>query len=174
MFNGLKKCLPNFKSITNSSLLHGFKSYLSRPALWRVNRDSVSRAVAIGLFSAAIPLMPFQMIIAVFFAVLITANLPIAVAVSWVCNPLTIVPITYFTYSIGNKIVGEPESAAKAFLHKLFNYPYNYASSMLQFGKAFFVGLPIVAIGAAILGYVVVIACWRGSEFLHQHCRRKK
>ncbi len=68
------------------------KKYFHHRSLWRINCDSVSRGVAIGLFAAAIPLMPFQMVIAAFLAIIIRANLPISVAVSWISNPFTLVP----------------------------------------------------------------------------------
>jgi hypothetical protein len=35
-----------------------------------------------------------------------------------------------------------------------------FPSWVVQFGKEYFVGLPIVAIGSAIVGYLLVIVFW--------------
>lgn len=171
MYKWIKKFLPDRKTVKDSIPSSKLRSYFRNPALWRINSDSVSRAVAVGLFAAAIPLMPFQMLIAAFFAVLLRANLLVALTISWISNPLTLVPITYFTYAVGSWVLGNSE---ENFVINAWDYnvTHNYWASLtkwfLQFGKAFFIGLPIVAIGSAILGYLVVILFWRIFSFFQR------
>lgn len=177
----LKKLLPNRETVEHSSQLGKLNRYLHQPALWRFDCHSISLGVAAGLFAAALPLMPLQMLIAAVLAILIRANLPIALAVSWVSNPITLIPITYFTYALGNWILGVKQSKLEIIIHKYGwhlrdtqDYWSSFTAWLAKYGKAFFVGLPIVAIGAALTGYLLVIALWHGSLFLHRHWKKKR
>ena len=65
-----------------------------------MNRRSVSVACAIGLFCAFIPI-PFQMILAAGLAIIVRCNLPIAVALVWITNPITMPPLFFLAYKMG-------------------------------------------------------------------------
>src|SRR5579872_606593 len=84
-----------------------FKEALQRGDLLRLTRRSVSKAVAIGLFAAFIPI-PFQMLLAGGLALLFNANLIISLAGVWITNPITAPPIFYFCYKIGLWILMRP------------------------------------------------------------------
>jgi len=96
-------------------------------------------------------------------------------ALSWVSNPFTLLPLTYFTYKVGNFILGEPQSKLQALFREFIwnfktdHYWDSFSMWILQFGKAFFVGLPIVAFGMAILGYSIVTLFWAAKSFLRYH-----
>lgn len=162
----LKKHFAEQKNISSSSQ----NKFLRNPNLWRINRHSVAAGIAVGLFVAMIPILPFQSLLALLLAIILRANLPIAFLASWVSNPLTLLPLAYFTYYLGASILNEKN------LHRisLKEINWNFAnfheiwSSLsawfLQFGKAFFVGLPIVALTAALIGYLIVIIIWRKNK----------
>ena len=76
------------------------RNLLLEPELWHFHRRSVSGAVFIGLFCAVLPL-PAQMLIAALLAVLARCNLPLAIGLVWLSNPLTFGPIFFFTYKLG-------------------------------------------------------------------------
>lgn len=145
---------------------HSIKNYLNRfPYLWQFDRNTVARGVGVGLFTAIILFIPFQTIIAILFSILFRANLPTAFLLSWLSNPLTILPIAYFTSKVGNWILGE--STLPMTIH---DYHWSFSncremavlcSELLQhFGRAYLVGLPVVAITFAVLGYLVVFIFW--------------
>ncbi len=81
-------------SLKNTSLHQIFGKHIFQVDLWKANRQSLSRGLALGLFIAFTPTIPFQMLLtaaaAVYFKHL---NLPIALAACWVTNPLTAIPI---------------------------------------------------------------------------------
>ncbi|RDI39050.1 DUF2062 domain-containing protein [Aquicella lusitana] len=171
--NWLKKYIPDHKSLENASVLPILKRRLRHPALWHLNRVSVARGVAIGLFAAMIPVLPFQTLLAIILAILLQANLPIAVVFSWVNNPFTILPLVYLTYYLGNKVLDA--NGAAITVHEvawdftsLSGFWSSFSAWFFQFGKAFFVGLPIAAFGAALAGYVIVTLLWQGGVYLKQ------
>lgn len=64
----------------------------------------MSRGIAIGIFCAFLP-MPFEMVPAIFMAVMIGANVPFAVAGVWISNPITWIPLYTPCYLLGAKIM---------------------------------------------------------------------
>ena len=66
--------------------------WLQHPALWHLNRRSVSGAFAIGLFAGLIP-GPLQMLVALLLAVPLRKNIPVALVTTFYTNPFTIVPL---------------------------------------------------------------------------------
>jgi len=94
------------KKISEHKKLHDFiekykipKEYLS------TNRKMVSKAILIGLFIAFIP-MPMQMLAVLAFIPFVKFNVPIALAMCWVSNPLTMPLIYYVEYLTGSFILG--------------------------------------------------------------------
>ena len=107
----LKRYIPDPAELRQNKYLKVFARFLEDPNLFHMNRRSVSNAFLVGLFWAMIP-MPFQMVPATITALLIRGiNWPIAVALVWVSNPITMPPMFYFNYLVGTWILGEPENS---------------------------------------------------------------
>ncbi len=96
----LKRLSPDPESLRNHKHLSWLSKHLHDASLWNFNRRSISKAFAVGLFFAFIP-VPFQMILAAPSAVIFSANLPLSVALVWITNPITISPIYYACYKLG-------------------------------------------------------------------------
>lgn len=105
--NFFKKYQPRREQLTGSSLLGLLGQGLHQPALWHVSRRPISRAMAIGIAIALLPL-PGQMLLAGLLAMYFRATLPIAVGLVWLTNPLTALPIYYFNYLIGSLVLHSP------------------------------------------------------------------
>ena len=75
----LKRYSPNSDEVKNNKRLGWLSKHLHDPSLWNFNRKSISKAFAVGLFFAFIP-VPFQMLLAAPGAVIFSANLPLAIA----------------------------------------------------------------------------------------------
>lgn len=95
-----------FRTLRHRRLRHRqWWKNLTRPLfhrnLWKPCRDSVATGVAIGLFFSMV-LMPFQMVAAALIAVRFRANVPFAMALCWISNPLTNVPIWLAQFQLGN------------------------------------------------------------------------
>ncbi len=130
---------------------------ITQPNLWALNRKSAPGAFAVGLFVAWIP-MPFQMVVAAGFAILFNVNLPVAVALVWITNPLTMPIMFYGAYLLGAKIIGHRAQA--------FQFEATWAwieASLSTIGPPFLVGCLVLGIVSALIGYIVIKSMWRYS-----------
>ena len=174
----LKKILPDPNRFTHESGLKSVRGYLLNSLLWQINRKSIAKGVAIGLLIAFVPL-PFQMLFAALLAICFSANLPIAVVLTWITNPLTFLPINSFIYKVGQWILHDT-----SYYHTLpvFDFSGKSWSDIIQqffqwmhvAGKPFLVGLLVVAISASILGYTLVQLVWRLAIYWYLHLRKKR
>lgn len=70
-----------------------------------INRRMVTQGVGIGLFWAFIP-MPMQMVAVIAMTPFVKFNVPIAISMVWLSNPLTMPPMYYMEYLTGNFLLG--------------------------------------------------------------------
>ncbi len=101
----LKKYLPDPAHLREHKHLKVFGARLADPNLWHLNRRSIAGGAFIGLFCALLP-MPLQMLPAAMLAILFRANMPLSIALVWLTNPLTMVPVAYVTYHLGAFLIG--------------------------------------------------------------------
>ncbi len=99
-FESIKHLLPSHDEIVRNKCLRFLESHLRDKNLLHFNRRSVSRATAIGLFCALLP-MPFEMLPAAAGAIMFSANLPLSLAWVWISNPLTWIPLYTPAYLLG-------------------------------------------------------------------------
>ena len=102
--NLLKRFIPTPAAIKSNPALQFLGDLLHDPNLFHLNRQSVSVAFFWGLFIALLPI-PGQMPVAAGAALLFRCNLPIAAALVWITNPLTMPFFFYLTYKVGSVIL---------------------------------------------------------------------
>ena len=101
----LERFLPTRDAITQSRLLRWLGPRIHDPLLWHVNRRSVARGVAMGVFfGLMIPIA--QIPAAAIASLLLRGNLWIAAVSTLVSNPLTYGPLYYFAYRLGAGVIG--------------------------------------------------------------------
>lgn len=105
--NKLKAWLPTPEKLRENRLVGMFAPFLADPRLWQMNRNSLNRAVFIGVLAAFFPL-PGQMPLAIIGSLLVRANIPMAIALTWITNPLTAIPVFWVAYCLGAFLLGEP------------------------------------------------------------------
>ncbi|MBA3053655.1 MAG: DUF2062 domain-containing protein [Sphingomonadales bacterium] len=92
--------IPSRARLEQSRYLSPFAHLIFRSELWRMNCRSVPRGVALGLFvGVMIPLAHF--VVAIFVAVLVRANIPAALAVTFIGFPVFCVAIVALACEIG-------------------------------------------------------------------------
>ncbi len=102
----LQKWMPDPERVRRIPSLRRFGHWLHEPGIWHLNRRSVARAFAIGLFVSMLPI-PGQMVVAGLLAIRLTANLPFSIALVWLTNPFTMPFVFYGTYWLGSQFTGD-------------------------------------------------------------------
>lgn len=164
----IKRWMPDTNSIKSNKHLQIFGDLLHNPNLWHLNRHSVAKAFAVGLFFAFIP-VPFQMVLAAGIAIFVHANIPISIALVWITNPFTMPAIFYFCYLVGTWILGTKEQA--------FDFQASWQwviDSLTTIGPAFLTGCGVLAVVFSILGYVSVQGTWRYTVSKQWNSRKKQ
>lgn len=148
--------MPDHDKIRNHPQLNKlFGTLLHDPNLLHLNRRSISGAFFIGVFWAFIP-MPFQMVPAAALAIFFRTNLPLAIGLVWITNPLTMPPIFYFCYKVGTWVLSTPIQAVD------FAMDWHWFSTELSHIWApFLLGCLIVATVASIIGGFTIRLLWR-------------
>ncbi len=153
----LLRFMPNREKIKAIKALEFLGDKLHRPNLWHLNRRSVSLAFAIGLWAMYTPPLPWQMAIAGVLAIYFNANLPIAVALVWITNPVTWLPLYYAAYEVGSLVLGRGSFQFEQFSH-LFSI-----EKVWELGAPLLLGCFILMNVGAALGYFGVQYFWRRS-----------
>lgn len=162
----LQRYMPNREKIGGIKSLEFLGDKLHRPNLWHLNRRSVSLAFAVGLWAMYTPPLPWQMVIAAALAIYFNANLPIAVALVWITNPVTWIPMYYFAYKVGALAIGQ-----ESFQFDQFSQLFSI-DKVLELGSPLLLGCFILMNIGAILGYFGVQYFWRRA-ILHKLLLRK-
>ena len=160
----MKKLLSHIiqKDIKKNKYLKSIIAYFDNYSLWYFNRKSISKAFAIGLFCAFLPI-PFQMIPAAFLAILFSANLPLSVSLVWISNPITVAPIFYGCYKLGAFILNFA-------VEEKFTISFAHLWQTMQLTwQPFLLGCFIIATFSSLLGYYGIQAIYNLKIY-----RRKK
>lgn len=96
------------RATKRSAFLNQYFPKFKDTVYWVGNRTSFARAGFIGSFFMMLP-VPFQMVMGSVAAYYFRANIPLATALAWVTNPLTMWPIWYGGYVFGTWILGTPD-----------------------------------------------------------------
>lgn len=143
-----------------------FRLLLEHPAYWSLNRRSVTRAFALGLFISFIPI-PVHLILGTALALLLRLNVPAAVAGTFLANPLTMVPMYVSAYWFGCRLldVNVEPIAFEMSWHWL-------TTTLVPIWKPFLLGCFVLGLMAAVAGYIVLGGIWHLSLVLKYHKRK--
>lgn len=162
-----RKYLPARERLHNDRLLSVFGRMLHNPNLWHLNRHSVSRGIGAGLWWAFIP-VPGQTVLATLTALKLRGNVPLAIALTWVSNPLTMVPCAIAAYQLGILATRQPrmpehefQNLLSSFAHLDFAGAWHFVTNNIGRLWPFFVGSVILSTLAALVGYLLVQWMWR-------------
>ncbi len=153
--------MPTREKLEKNRWLRPFANIILRPDLWRFNRRSVPRAVALGLFTGI--LIPFaHTIVAALTAVFVRANVPIAIVTTWTSNPATWVVIFPSAFWVSNRLGYHADMKAYSALMERHASIGEWVSWLLSdAAPALMVGLFVIATITASIGYLVTSLGWR-------------
>lgn len=178
----LKDLLPTPEKILESRTLKLFAPHLVDPRLWQFNRHSLNKAVYIGVLSAFFPL-PGQMLLALIGSLLFRANVPMALGLTWLTNPLTTLPVFYASYYVGAKILDEPMISLRLIGRMIADFSLwilsNGANPFVTYRgtvslAAFCIGVIVLAIITSLICGLAFKAVWRYKTVISWQKRQQE
>ncbi len=157
----VKRQFLKSRKIKEHRILGYFGEVFDRRKLWHVTRHSVAKAVAVGIFSAYMP-VPFEIVIAAVLAFMLRANLPISVILIWISNPFTWAILWGPPYLLGAAILGDMHDIAPVMTRVWIEQHYS----------ALLLGCFIVGLATATGAYFTVLLLWR-LDVVRQWERRR-
>jgi len=100
--------------------------------------------------------VPFQMVLAAGAALVARCNLPVAVAMVWVSNPVTVAPMFYAAHGFGAWILDQPPGD--------FRIEVSLRWLLEGFGQVWeplLLGCFVLGLASALLGQVLIRLAWR-------------
>ncbi|WP_227677667.1 DUF2062 domain-containing protein [Psychrobacter frigidicola] len=178
----LKNLLPTPEKILESRSLKLLAPLLADPRLWQFNRHSLNKAVYIGVLSAFFPL-PGQMLLALIGALIFRANVPMALGLTWITNPVTTLPVFYAAYYVGAKILDVPMISLRLIGRMISDFSLwilaEGANPFITYRgtvslSAFCLGLIILAIITSIISGLAFKVIWRYKTIISWQKRQQE
>jgi uncharacterized protein (DUF2062 family) len=160
--NWARTHFPTREKLEGNRWIAPFAHLVLRADLWRFNRRSVPRGVALGLFTGIF--IPFaHSFVAALTAVFVRANVPVAIVSTWTSNPFTWALIFPAAFWISTQLGFHADIATfRAMIEheaSLGQWAHWLASSA---APALLAGLFVLASVVASLGYLAAVVVWRG------------
>jgi uncharacterized protein (DUF2062 family) len=127
-------------------------------------------AFALGLFVAYLP-FPGHMLAAALLALALRVNIAVAVLSTWTINPLTMGPMYYLAFTVGQYLLGQeprPFEFELSFGWLIDRFVYIWEPLIL--------GCVLLGAILSLLGFVALDLLWRASisDYLAQRRKRRK
>jgi len=156
--------MPTRESLENVRWLRPIAHVVLRPDLWRFHRRSVPRGVAVGLVIGIFLMIPgLQIIGAILVSLPFRANVPLAVVMTFLSNPLTTPFILLSSIGVGNALLGLHADIST--LQQLYTHHAGLSAYLGWFlsdaAPALFAGLAIISTVAALVGYFIASLLWQ-------------
>lgn len=155
---------PTRESLEHNRFLAPVAHRVLEPSLWRFTRRSVPRGVALGLLVGIFLLIPgVQIAGAALLALPFRANIPVAAAMTFLSNPATTPLILWASVYIGNWLLGRTADASgfMALVDHHASIGQWCAWLLSDAAPAMLLGLALISVAAAAVGYVIAIWFWR-------------
>jgi len=173
MLNRLRRLMPTRESLAANRWLRWLGPSLLHQRLWHSSRRGIALGVAIGVFFAFItPVAQIPMSAAA--SVLLRANVPSALAATFVNSPLTFGPVYFGAWRLGSWLLGEEADAARPpplpgddvaddptnDTAAKRNFWQRSIDRMADVGKPLMLGAAVFAVGFGALAYALVNGIW--------------
>lgn len=158
----LRGHVPTRESLEHNRFIAPFAHLVLRSELWRMNRRSVPRGVALGLFVGV--MIPFaHFVVATFVAVFVRANIPAALAATFIGFPVIYVGIVALAYRIGEWMLHIDAMTGIQPISETMQHTQtdHLLQQITGAGLDTALGLFVIATVLACLGYVLTSVFWR-------------
>jgi uncharacterized protein (DUF2062 family) len=169
-----RQSVPSREALAQNRFLKPVAHRVLAPELWRFTRRSVPRGVALGLFVGILFLLPGAQIAgSALLALPLRANVPIAVAMTFLTNPVTTPFVIAISYYVGRVLFGRSGDMSEVMA--LFEHHATISQWLAwllsETAPMLFFGLLVVALATSGAGYLLSIWLWR--ERMSRKWRRR-
>ena len=160
-------------------LLHGpmgdkIRPWVDQHDILSFSRNPLAKGLAFGLLCGLLPLGPIQMATTVLMCVKWRGNALVGAISTLYSNALTIVPLYMLAYQIGRWFIpGDapmPDMQALTQSQGWFSGMWDWLMGM---GWPLLLGIPLLGVGLAVIGYVLVQVVWLWPVYLRARRRQK-
>ena len=154
--------VPTREQLEKSRWIKPFAKHVLRSDLWRFNRRSVPRGIALGLFvGIMIPLAHF--VTAALLAVFVRANIPMALAATFIGFPAFLPIIIYLGDKVGSWLLRVDAMTVVAPVTQTMQATEtdHLLSILTQKGPSVAFGMFVIATILATVGYLLSSLLWR-------------
>ena len=166
----LKRYLPSRDQIRETRSLRFLGAVILESNLWHFNRHSLSYAVLIGCICCFLPI-PFQMVPCALLCILLRCNIPVAILIVWISNPITYGPMMYFAYTVGLRLLG----MATPTIPELLTFDW-FLEQLADVWLPLLVGCLICGLITGAIGFLSVRLYyrWRINRYIQQRRQRQR
>lgn len=155
-----RRVIPTREALVESRLV---RPLAARPELWRYNRRSVPRGIAVGLFVGIFAMIPgVQIVGAALMCVPFRGNVPLAAGATLLSNPATTPFILLAALWLGSFLGLDADLATFQALIDRGAGVGEWATWLLSSAApALVLGLLAIAVVSAVTGYLAAVLLWR-------------
>ena len=137
---------------------------------------SLALGAALGVFIGITPTMPFHTILIFMLTIVTRSSFLAGLITSWlICNPITYLPLYYFSTKIGNLVTPYELNwqSIKELLDVLLS-DVTLNERLMAFMAMGFESVIVLVVGGCILALPFAVACYYSSYFLFVKIRQKR
>jgi len=174
-----RKFLPSHDAVRQNRHVARFGPWLQHHNLWHLHHRSVAGGLAIGMLAGLVPgSNPVQFAVAAILAIIFRVNLPIAMIVTLYSNPFTVVPLYYVAFKLGQFVLMQGNGPLPPVAFNLEGKGFReWIPAALDWltsvGKPLLVGLPLLGVLLAVVGYFAARWTWKLYVRCKLHKRRR-
>jgi uncharacterized protein (DUF2062 family) len=158
------RALKHPRKLKKSRIMRWFARHFLHKHVWRPSQHTLAGGMAVGMF-VTLQLLPIQTVTSIILSAIFRVNIPIAVALCWVSNPVTVPFLALAEYKLGKWVL--------AFYSKVPSTPFpkKLPDTLAETWLAMREHAPVMLVGGVLLGaivafvsYAVTYLSWGGIQ----------
>lgn len=137
------------RKLKTSPTMRWFARHFLDKRVWKPTQHTFSGGMAVGTF-ITLQLLPIQMPAATILAAIFRVNIPIAIAMCWVSNPVTMAVLVPLEYQVGKwvmDLIGDVPTTP---------FPTKFPDDVMEMWLAMREHAPVMLFGGLVLGAVLI------------------
>ena len=168
-FFRIYRSLKHPRRLKGNPVMQWFARHFLDKAVWRPCQATFAGGAAIGVF-VSMQLIPGQIPLGIVLAAIFRVNIPTAVLLSWISNPLTFAPLALAERALGDWMLAFFGDPMTDLLRRITNPDVEKG---VRFARSMYLGGLLSGLLLAPLGYLLGWVSWTGVARLLRLHRRK-